>query len=81
MAVKLTVASLAVLGKDFAIFIVSSLFSLQEFSLLLLGGIFLNIRVLRKLRFSKSSISSKRLLISLSWLAAFPLCYFPAQLI
>ena len=81
MAMKLTVASLAVLGKDFAISTVSSLFSLQEFSLLLLGGIFLNIRVLRKLRFSKSSISSKRLLISLFWLAAFPLCYFPAQLI
>ena len=45
--------------------------SFQEFSLLLLYGIFLNINVLRKLQLFKSSISSKSFLILLSWLANF----------
>ena len=67
--------SLVVFGKAYVISAASTFFvSFQEFWLLLLYGIFLNINVLRKLRFLKSSISSKNILISLSWSANFLFC-------
>ena len=75
LSIKLTVTSLVVFGKTYVISAARTfLASFQEFWLLLLHGIFSNINVLRKLRFLKSSISSKNILISLSWSANFLFC-------
>ena len=75
LLINLTATSLLVFSNTFAIFVVRTFFvSFQLFSLLLLYGMFLNINVLRRLQFLKSSIASKSLLISLSWSANFLSC-------
>ena len=75
LLINLTPTSLVVFSNTFAILVVRTFFvSFQLFSLLLLYGMFLNINVLCKLQFLKSSIASKSLLISLSWSANFLSC-------
>ena len=75
LSIKLTVASVLVFGKTFAVSAAGTFFvSFQEFSPLLLHGMFLNINVLRKLRFFKSSKSSMNLLILVSWSGNFLSC-------
>ena len=63
---KVGTTSLGVFGKSFAISATRTFFvSFQEFSLLLLHGVFLNI-VLHKLRFFKSSITPSDFTIFIS---------------
>ena len=75
----MTAISLVVFGKTSAISAARTYFvSFQKFSLLLLYAIFLNTNVLCKFQVFRSSVSSKSVLISLSWSANF--LYYSANL-